>query len=184
MDVKEQLTQAINNAVKTAQAAGVLPEGELPSFVLEVPPKKELGDFATNVAMQSARVFRKKPRDIAEAITGNLSADFVDHTVIAGPGFINFYLKGNVLYDNLAAIIATQLLVWETVVGERDANFNHVSTGGYDTVKSVVSSNHPLYSQICSYYDSIVSSVQNHTKIPSFMARSTGKKIIVKNDAQ
>ena len=106
MDVKEQLTQAIKDAVKSAQAAGVLPEGELPTFVLEVPPKKELGDFATNVAMQSARVFRKKPRDIAEAIIGNLSADFVDHTVIAGPGFINFYLKGNVLYDNLAAIIA------------------------------------------------------------------------------
>ena len=77
--------------------------------------------------------------------------------------------------DKIAHAYATQILVWETIVGERDANFNHVSTGGYDTVKSVVSSNHPLYSQICSYYDSIVSSVQNHTKIPSFMARSTGK---------
>ena len=77
--------------------------------------------------------------------------------------------------DNIAHAYATQILVWETIVGERGANFNHVSTGGYDTVKSVVSSNHPLYGQICSYYDSIVSSVQNHTKIPSFMARSTGK---------
>lgn len=106
MDVREQLIQAINNSVKSAQAAGLLPQGEMPSFVLEVPPKKELGDFATNAAMQSARVFHRKPRDIAEAIVSSLSADFIDHTVIAGPGFINFYLKGNVLYDNLASIIA------------------------------------------------------------------------------
>ena len=77
--------------------------------------------------------------------------------------------------DRIAHAYATQILVWETIVGERDANFNHVSTGGYDTVKSCVSTNHPLYSQICSYYDSIVSSVQNHTKLPSFMARSSSK---------
>lgn len=106
MDVKEQLIQAINNSVKSAQEAGMLPQGELPSFVLEVPPKKELGDFATNAAMQSARVFHRKPRDIAEAIINCLSADFIDHAVIAGPGFINFYLKGSVLYDSLASIIA------------------------------------------------------------------------------
>lgn len=105
MDVKEQLVQAINSSVKSAQEAGMLPQGEMPAFVLEVPPKKELGDFATNVAMQSARVFHRKPRDIAEAIINCLSDDFIDHAVIAGPGFINFYLKGRVLYDSLASII-------------------------------------------------------------------------------
>lgn len=77
--------------------------------------------------------------------------------------------------DKIAYAYATQLLVWETIVGERDANFNHVSTGGYDAVKSCVSTKHPLYSAICSYYDSIVSSVQNHAKIPSFMAKSSAK---------
>jgi hypothetical protein len=40
----------------------------------------------------------------------------------------------------MAHAIATQLLVWETVIGERDADFNHVSTGGKDAVKSVISS--------------------------------------------
>ena len=42
--------------------------------------------------------------------------------------------------------------MWETVIGERDANFNHVSTGGKDAVKSVISSGHPLKSRIDSYY--------------------------------
>lgn len=60
--------------------------------------------------------------------------------------------------------IATQLLVWETVIGERDADFNHVSTGGKDAVKSVIGPNHPLKSKIDSYYNSIVSSVQSHVE--------------------
>ena len=50
--------------------------------------------------------------------------------------------------DKLAHAFATQLLVWETVVGERDADFDHVSTGGYDEILSLVSPNHPLYSRI------------------------------------
>lgn len=77
--------------------------------------------------------------------------------------------------DKMAHALATQLLVWETVVGERDANFNHVSTGGYDTIKGGVSTSHPLYSRIMSWYDSMEASVKSHTIIPSFMARSAGK---------
>lgn len=76
--------------------------------------------------------------------------------------------------DKLAHAYATQLLVWETIVGERDANFNLVSTGGYDTVASVVSTNHPLYSKIFAYYNSMVASVKSHTVVPSFMSRSSG----------
>ena len=74
----------------------------------------------------------------------------------------------------IAHALATQLLVWETVVGERDEYFNHVSTGGADPVKSVISKGHPLYSRINSYYDSMVSSVKSHTKRPSFMSGRSG----------
>ena len=76
--------------------------------------------------------------------------------------------------DKLAHAFATQLLVWETVVGERDADFDHVSTGGYDEILSLVSPNHPLYSRIMDYYDSIEYSVQSHAVCPSFMSRSSG----------
>lgn len=77
--------------------------------------------------------------------------------------------------DKLAHAVATQILIWETIVGERDSDFNHVGTGGYDTIKSHVSTGHPLYSKIMSYYDSMESSVQKHSKIPSFMAKTSGK---------
>ena len=76
--------------------------------------------------------------------------------------------------DKLAHAFATQLFVWETVVGERDADFDHVSTGGYDAILSLVSPNHPLYSRIMDYYDSIEYSVQSHAVCPSFMSRSSG----------
>lgn len=59
-------------------------------------------------------------------------------------------------------------------MGERDADFDHVSTGGYDEILSLVSTNHPLYSRIMDYYDSIESSVQSHAVCPSFMSRSSG----------
>ena len=77
--------------------------------------------------------------------------------------------------DKLAHAYATQLLVWETVVGERDADFNHVSPGSYDAVKSVVGPNHPLRSKIFAYYDSMEASVQSHAELPSFMAKTANK---------
>ena len=77
--------------------------------------------------------------------------------------------------DKLAHAVATQLLVWETVVGERDADFNKVGTGGKDAICDQISTGHPLYSQIMSYYNSIAASVQTHSKVPSFFAKSAGK---------
>ena len=77
--------------------------------------------------------------------------------------------------DKLAHIMATQTLVWETVVGERDSDFNHVDPGSYDAVKDRVATNHPLYSQFISYYNSMEANVQKHSKVPSFFAKSTSK---------
>ena len=77
--------------------------------------------------------------------------------------------------DKLAHAVATQLLIWETVVGERDADFNKVSTGGKSAIVEQISTNHPLYSRIMGYYNSIAASVQRHSKVPSFLAKSVGK---------
>lgn len=74
----------------------------------------------------------------------------------------------------IAHAYATQILIWETIVGERDSNFSHKSASGCSNVLEVVSSTHPLRSKIMSYYNSIVTSVQNHTKVPSFCTKSTG----------
>ncbi len=105
MDTKDLLVQAIKDAADKAIAEKALPQGELPAITLEVPPKKELGDFASNIAMQSARVFHVAPRKIAEEIVNRLELPCLEKTAIAGPGFINFYLKSDVIYDSLAALL-------------------------------------------------------------------------------
>ncbi|MBQ1416998.1 MAG: arginine--tRNA ligase, partial [Selenomonas sp.] len=96
MDIKDTLLAAIEEAARAAIADGVFPEAQLPNIILEVPPKKEMGDFATNFAMQSAKAFRMNPRKIAEEVTGRINGDWLERVEIAGPGFINFFLKANV----------------------------------------------------------------------------------------
>lgn len=107
MDIKQQIEQSMIRAIETAAAAGDLPAADvLPPILLEEPPEKEMGDFATNFAMQSARVFCQSPQRIAAAILGHLSGDWLDHAEVAGPGFLNFYLKDTVLADTLRAILS------------------------------------------------------------------------------
>lgn len=77
--------------------------------------------------------------------------------------------------DTMSKAFATQLLVWETVVGERDEYFNHVTPKGYNAILEQVRGDHPLRNGIMNYYNTIASAVQQHTKMPSFLSRTAGK---------
>lgn len=76
--------------------------------------------------------------------------------------------------DQMASYIATQLLVWETIVGERDSQFGHVwgSASGKNNIIEYIAEDHPLRGQIFSHYSAIETAVQRHTKLPSFCASS------------
>lgn len=106
MDMKDLLLQGISESMQKAIAAGTLPDGEYPSVQLEVPPQKEFGDFASNIAMQSARVAHRAPRQIAQAIVDQMDYAWLEKAEIAGAGFINFFLKNDVIYDTLKKILA------------------------------------------------------------------------------
>lgn len=106
MDIKNTLQQAIVAAAKQAMAAGAFQADELPPVLLEVPPQKEFGDFATNFAMQTARAAKANPRVIAQAIIEQMDAPWLEKCEIAGPGFINFYLKPMWLYDIIKNILS------------------------------------------------------------------------------
>ena len=105
MDIKKVLSDAIVATAREAIAAGVVKDGELPEVLLEVPPKKEFGDFASNFAMQSARTLRCNPRVLAQYIVEHLDCSYVERAEIAGPGFINFYLNPNWVYELLGKIV-------------------------------------------------------------------------------
>ena len=91
-DPKTEIEQAVREALR-AQA----PQLADTAIVLERPRQAEHGDFSCNVALQLARTLQKKPRDVALALQSTLSArlgHLVEKIEVAGPGFINFRLKG------------------------------------------------------------------------------------------
>ena len=56
--------------------------------------EKAHGDYASNLAMVIAKDLSKSPREVAEKITSLLPPEkWIERVNIAGPGFINFYLK-------------------------------------------------------------------------------------------
>ena len=76
------------------------------SIVVEIPAKKENGDYSTNIALTLTKKLHKSPIAIAEEIINNIEEnDLIDEIKIAGPGFINFYLKKDYLLNQINTII-------------------------------------------------------------------------------
>src|SRR5262245_14738705 len=72
--------------------------------VLEVPPRRELGDLAAPAGMQLAKTLRRPPRAIAEEIAGALALpDFVREVRVEGAGYLNFHLRRGALAARLLA---------------------------------------------------------------------------------
>lgn len=103
---RDRLARALREAVAAAGRRGELPAVEPPDFVVEVPREKEHGDFATNLAMLLARPARTAPLKIARVLCANINLTGlpVQRVEIAGPGFINFYLRPDWVLDVLPEI--------------------------------------------------------------------------------
>ena len=72
-----------------------------------MPKRKEFGDFSVNTAMLIANKIGKKPREVAELIIENLPQEkdeLFNKVEIAGPGFINFYVKEEAIVNKLLQI--------------------------------------------------------------------------------
>jgi len=78
------------------------------SFDLNIDPAKaDFGDINANCAMILAKKLKTNPRNIAKKIQDNFTHDLIDKIEVAGPGFLNIFLK-NEAYQHLAEQIATQ----------------------------------------------------------------------------
>ena len=94
---KEQLEELVTGAVGAAMREKALPRTEFPEFTIEIPNDPAHGDFAANVAMVSAKLFKMPPLKIAEEILQRLCFDgdecYFERAETKGPGFLNFFLK-------------------------------------------------------------------------------------------
>ena len=101
MEIKDLLKQNIQSALKELGVSL-----ELNEIVVENSKDPTHGDYATNVAMKSARLFGKAPRDVATMLVDKINKYQSDHIEIAGPGFINFYMKNDSLTNIISTIVS------------------------------------------------------------------------------
>jgi arginyl-tRNA synthetase len=93
--MKKVLKNLIRLTLERASEKGALNKAAMPEIEVEVPKVAAHGDFSTNIAMVMAASQKMPPRKIAEAIIANLdeAGQMIAKTEIAGPGFINFFIK-------------------------------------------------------------------------------------------
>jgi len=116
-ETKVQLKAEIRKAV---EEAGLAEPAEIPEIILEKPKEKAHGDFAANIAMQLASIAKKAPRSIAQEIVDHLDASkaSIEKVEIAGPGFINFFMKSDFLGDIISTILEANESYGRTNTGE------------------------------------------------------------------
>src|SRR5918997_7411 len=112
-DGRESFEERLAGAVRGAvfQTYGV----ELEGVHVERPNDPTHGDFATNAALANARVLRRNPREVAETLVEVLTAEsviddlrdapFIAGAEVAGPGFVNFRLSPEALWDEVGALL-------------------------------------------------------------------------------
>ncbi len=106
-EMKAGLEKALANSLQASRDSGLIRIDQAPQITVEAPREKDHGDFATNLAMLLARPARMAPRRAAEILAQNFSAGtWVERVEIAGPGFINFYLKPGWVYLALPRIVS------------------------------------------------------------------------------
>ena len=118
--MKNRIVKLMESAVRQAAKKGLIPDVRLPYIEVEVPANSEHGDYASNVALILASQARQNPRKIAEIIQANLvdGENIIAQTKIAGPGFLNIYVKDSVWYSTLQEIAAQKGKYGRIAIGE------------------------------------------------------------------
>ncbi len=90
----EKIEELVRAALAAAQEAGDLPAFDLDDCGIERPADTAHGEWTSTMALRSAKLARRAPRAIADAVVAHLPASpDIDHVEVAGPGFINFHLS-------------------------------------------------------------------------------------------
>ncbi len=95
--MKEEIKKLIKKALND--------ETELDEITIEIPKNNENGDYSSNIAMKICKRKSLSPIELANQIKDNINSSLIEKIVIAGPGFINFYLKKDYLLDNINKVI-------------------------------------------------------------------------------
>ncbi len=103
---EKQIIDSVTAALKQNMADGTFIEADIPAFKTEIPADRNNGDYSANAAFMLSKALRMPPRKIAEEIQSKINLDntYFEKCEIAGPGFINFFLKNEFYADVLSDI--------------------------------------------------------------------------------
>lgn len=95
--IDREIAKIFENTIKKLYS-----EKETKKVEISVATNEKYGDFQTNFAMMNSKIIGKKPRDIAQEVLDNLEENnVIEKLEIAGPGFINIFLKSEYLGELL-----------------------------------------------------------------------------------
>lgn len=108
--VRQQIQSTVAEALQQARfdgAVGLERDVTADEITVERPKDRSHGDWATNAAMVLAKEARMAPRAIAEAVIErlNFSGTLIERAEVAGPGFVNFFLKDGWYEEVLGTVL-------------------------------------------------------------------------------
>lgn len=105
--MKKKIVDLVTRTVATCVEKGLLPPVSLSAVEIEVPANPEHGDYSSNAAMVLASQAKQNPRKIAGVIRENISdpGGLFEKIEIAGPGFLNFYIQGDIWRKVIATVL-------------------------------------------------------------------------------
>ena len=122
--------EAVRQALLALQQEGRLAQDiELSGLDIQEPRDPSHGDLASNAAMVLAKRAKAKPRDLAQLIADKL-LDQTDFTKadVAGPGFINLTLSGDVWCRLISTVLANKTTYGQSELGKgKSAQVEYVS---------------------------------------------------------
>ena len=105
MTLTDRVRDLLTDALRSAQADGSLPDVPVDEVMVERPQNPEHGDFATSTPLKLARVMRRNPFDIAEAIASSIKTGGILASAEAvRPGFVNLSLNPTWLREQVEVI--------------------------------------------------------------------------------
>lgn len=121
--LKEEIAKLIEKTVKDLQKKKKLVLVKIPNIVINYSKEKIYGDYATNIALQLAKIINRNPVEIADLLASNLQkplSNLFQKIEAVKPGFINFFVSKEYLQNQITEILKRKEKFGSLKIGENE----------------------------------------------------------------
>lgn len=99
MNLKSKIKEIVYDTLKSMNI-----DIDFNDIVIEIPKTKENGDFSSNIALKLCKQLKTNPIELAQKIQSNINNELIEEVKVANPGFINFYLNKQIIFEGINEI--------------------------------------------------------------------------------